>query len=158
MAALQASWKLLLLNWLVPGLGYWRLGERRRAGVLFTVSVLFMGFAWLQLTQGAVDGARGGVFVPQLDPFEWMPTLGALATVGVGPVYAFFAGAFGGSGAEPVRTLTQEYGASYLMVAGLLNWLCSFDLFDRATGRWFWRLPADERKEFLPEAPDPDAP
>jgi malonyl CoA-acyl carrier protein transacylase len=76
-----------------------------------------------------------------------MPTLDALATVGVGPVYAPFAWAFGGQGTEPVRTLTQEYGATYIMVAGLLNWLCMIDLFDRTTGRWAWRLPKDEQTE-----------
>jgi len=31
------------------------------------------------------------------------------------------------------------------MIAGLLNWLCCFDIFDRATGRWVWRLPKDEQ-------------
>jgi hypothetical protein len=31
------------------------------------------------------------------------------------------------------------------MVAGLLNWLCLIDIFDRATGRWVWRLPKDEQ-------------
>lgn len=151
-AALLASWKPLLLNWLLPGLGYWRIGERRRALILASVTAIFLFLAWLQLAFGGPDGLRGGVYVPRTDPFEWMPTLGALATTGVGPIYAVFAGAFGGTGAEPVRALTQEYGASYLMVAGLLNWLCTFDLFDRLTGRWFWRLPEDEREPLMPIA------
>ena len=77
--------------------------------------------------------------------------LGALATAGAGPVYAFFAWAFGTSHGstviEPVRTLTQEYGATYVMVVGLLNWLTCFDLFDRTTGRWVYRLPKDEQEE-----------
>ena len=30
-------------------------------------------------------------------------------------------------------------------VAGLLNWLCCFDLWDRITGRWVFRLPKDEQ-------------
>jgi len=151
MKAFQASWKPILLNWLVPGLGYWRIGEKTRAKVLFSVSMIFLILAWLQLTFGAVDGIRGGVYVPQLSPFQWMPSLGALATLGVGPVYAFFAWAFGFSHettlVEPVRRLTQEYGATYLMVAGLLNWLACFDIFDRVTGRWIFRLPKDEQEE-----------
>jgi len=145
--ALQASWKVLLANWLLPGAGYWLAGEKRRAKVFFGVWVVFLALAWLQLTHGAVDGIRGGVFLPKLAPLEWLPTLGALATLGMGPLYAAFAWAFGGAGTEPVRTLTQEYGATYLMVAGLLNWLCAFDLFDRSTGRWVWRLPRDEQEE-----------
>ena len=145
--ALAACWKPILLNWLVPGAGYWMIGEKRRAKALFAVTVVFSLMAFLQLNYGAVDGIKGGVFVPQLDPIQWMPTLGAAATAGVGPIYTVFAACFGGQGSEPVRNLTQEYGATYLMVAGLLNWLCAFDLFDRSTGRWVWRLPRDEQEE-----------
>jgi hypothetical protein len=93
-----------------------------------------------------VNGIKGGIYV--LTPGAWLPSLGALATAGIGPVYGAFAWVFGGTGTEPVRTLTQEYGASYVMVAGLLNWLCCFDLWDRATGRWIFRLPKDEQEPF----------
>jgi len=157
MKALKASWKPLLLNWLVPGLGYWKIGEKLRAKVLFGVSVVFCLLAFLQLHFGAADGITGGVFVPRTDPFEWMPTLGALGTAGVGPIYSLFAWAFGGSAAEPVRNLTQEYGATYLMVAGLLNWLCCFDIFDRVTGRWIYRLPKDELDGLARASKGPEA-
>ena len=143
--ALAACWKPILLNWLVPGAGYWMIGEKRRAKALFAVTVVFSLMAFLQLNYGAVDGIKGGVFVPQLSPLQWMPTLGAAATAGVGPIYSVFAWCFGGQGTEPVRNLTQEYGATYIMVAGLLNWLCLIDIFDRSTGRWVWRLPKDEQ-------------
>jgi hypothetical protein len=143
--ALAACWKPVLLNWLVPGAGYWVLGEKKRAKALLAVTVVFALMAFLQLTYGAVDGVKGGVFVPQLSPLQWMPTLGAAATAGVGPIYSLFAWCFGGQGTEPVRNLTQEYGATYIMVAGLLNWLCLIDIFDRSTGRWAWRLPKDEQ-------------
>jgi hypothetical protein len=144
--AFQASWKPLLLNWLVPGAGYWLIHEKKRAQALFGVTVVFALMAFLELTYGAVGGIKGGVFVPMLSPLQWMPTLGAAATAGVGPIYSLFAFCFGGQGTEPVRNLTQEYGASYIMVAGLLNWLCMIDIFDRATGRWVWRLPKDEQE------------
>jgi len=151
--ALAACWKPILLNWLVPGAGYWMIREKTRAKALFGVTVVFSLLAFLQLTYGAVDGVRGGVFVPQLAPLQWMPTLGAAATAGVGPIYSLFAWCFGGQGTEPVRNLTQEYGASYIMVAGLLNWLCLIDLFDRTTGRWVWRLPKDEQEALIAKAP-----
>ena len=153
--AFKASWRPVLLNWLVPGLGYWIIGQKGRAKALFGICLVFSVLAWFQLAFGAVDGIRGGVFVPKFDPFEWMPTLGAAATSGIGPWYTLFAWAFGGAGVEPVRNLTQEYGASYLMVAGLLNWLCCFDIFDRATGRWVWRLPRDEQEQ-LAGKPEPE--
>jgi hypothetical protein len=143
--AFNASWKPVLLNWLVPGLGYWLIGQRGRAKALFSVSFVFLLLGFLQLQFGAVDGIKGGVYVPQLAPLQWMPTLGAAATAGAGPVYAIFGYLFGGVGTEPVRNLVQEYGASYVMVTGLLNWLACFDIFDRTTGRWVWRLPQDEQ-------------
>jgi hypothetical protein len=141
--ALKAAWKPLLLQWLVPGAGYWVIGEKGRARAFFGVWVLFCVLGALQMQYGAVDGIKGGIFVPVQG--SWLPTLGALGTAGVGPVYGAFAWAFGGAGTEPVRTLTQEYGATYVMVAGLLNWLCCFDLWDRVTGRWAFRLPKDEQ-------------
>jgi len=143
--ALQACWKPVLLNWLLPGLGYWVIDQKGRAKTLFSVWIVFLIMAFFQLRFGAVNGVMGGVFVPELSPIQWMPTLGALATLGVGPLYVPFALLFGGTGTEPVRTLTQEYGATYLVVAGLLNWLCCFDIFDRVTNRWWWRLPQDEQ-------------
>jgi hypothetical protein len=145
--AVLASWKPLLANWLVPGAGYWMIGQKGRAKALFGVSLLFCLLAYLELSHGGVDGVVGGVYTPQLSPLQWMPTLGAAATCGVGPAYGLFAWCFGGAGTEPVRNLTQEYGATYIMVAGLLNWLCLIDLFDRTTGRWVWRLPLDEQQE-----------
>jgi len=151
--AFDASWKPVLCNWLVPGLGYWQIGEKKRAKVLFGVSVVFLLLGFLQLQFGAVDGIKGGVYVPKLAPLEWMPTLGAAATAGAGPIYWVFGFLFGGVGTEPVRNLVQEYGASYVMVTGLLNWLCCFDIFDRVTGRWIWRLPEDEQKALVEKDP-----
>lgn len=144
--AFNASWKPVLCNWLLPGIGYWMIGEKRRAKVVLGVSGLFLLLGFLQLQFGAVDGVKGGVYVPQFSPFQWMPTLGSLATAGAGPIYAVFGILFGGTGTEPVRNLVQEYGASYVLVTGLLNWFCCLDIFDRTTGRWIWRLPKDEQE------------
>ncbi len=141
--AVKAAWKPLLLQWLVPGAGYWVIGEKGRAKAFFGVWVLFCLLGALQMQLGAVDGVKGGVFVPVQG--SWLSTLGALGTLGIGPLYGAFAWTFGGAGTEPVRTLTQEYGSTYVMVAGLLNWLCCFDLWDRVTGRWIFRLPKDEQ-------------
>jgi len=143
MKALKAAWKPLLFQWLVPGAGYWMIHKKGRAAAFFGVWLVFLVLGVLQMEVGAVNGVKGGVFVPT--PGAWLPTLGALATAGIGPIYGALAWAFGGAGAEPVRTLTQEYGATYVMVAGLLNWLCCFDLWDRITGRWVFRLPKDEQ-------------
>ena len=154
--ALKAAWKPLLLQWLLPGWGYWSIGQKGRAKAFFAVWIVFLALGALQLQFGAVDGIHGGVYV--LTPGSWLQSLSALGTAGMGPAYGLFAWAFGGTGTEPIRNLTQEYGATYVMIAGLLNWLCCFDLFDRVTGRWHWRLPKDERIELgMEEAEKPEA-
>lgn len=156
--ALKAAWRPVLLQWLVPGLGYWRIGERTRAKAFFGVTAVFLLLGALQMKHGAVDGNLGGVFVPV--PGEWLKTLGAVATMGMGPLYLPFAWAFGGLGTpeavEPVRNLTQEYGATYVMIAGLLNWLGCMDLFDRVTGRWMWRVWQHHPDEVPPAEPTQD--
>jgi len=152
-AALEASWEPLLFNFLLPGAGYWVIGQKGRARVLFSVWLLFLLLGFLQM-HSAGDGILGGVYAPKLNPFEWLPTLGALATAGIGPLYVLFVAFFGSAGTEPIRNLTQEYGATYVMIAGLLNWLCCFDIFDRVTGRWMWRLPMDELAEIKGAIPE----
>ena len=131
--AVKAAWKPIILQLLVPGWGYWSIGQKGRAKAFFGVWVVFLLLGALQLQYGAVDGIKGGIYVPTAG--SWLQTLSALGTAGIGPAYGAFAWAFGGAGTEPIRNLTQEYGASYVMVAGLLNWLCCFDLFDRESKR-----------------------
>ena len=145
--ALRACWKPLLLNWLIPGAGYWLINEKKRAISLFGVTFVFSILAFLELMYGAGAGPKGGIYVPILSPIQWLQTMGAIATAGTGPIYLLFAWCFAGIDAEPIRNLTQEYGATYIIVAGLLNWLCLIDIFDRTTGRWVWRLPIDEQEE-----------
>ena len=152
--ALKAAWKPVLLQWAVPGLGYWTIGEKGRAKAFFGVTAVFLALGALQLQHGVVDGVKGGIFV--FTPGQWLKSMGALATAGIGPLYAPFAWAFGGEGTEPIRNLTQEYGASYVMLAGLLNWMGCLDVFDRVTGRWIWRVwqhHADEVQGAPAEAP-----
>lgn len=158
--ALKAAWLPVLLQWLVPGLGYWRLGEKGRAKAFFAMAAVFLTLGALQMHYGPADGTHSGVFVPV--PGQWLKTLGALATLGMGPLYAPFAWAFGGLGSpevvEPIQNLTQEYGATYVMLVGLLNWLGCIDVFDRATGRWMWRVwqhhPDEVPAGETPEAKD----
>ena len=110
------------LAWLVPGAGH-LLQRRRDKGLVFLIIVPLM-FAlglWLQ----------GRLF-----PFEWsdpLVFLGAIADRGVGLPYliAYFADA----GAGTVVAASYEYGNTFLMTAGLLNFLVVLDAFDIAKGR-----------------------
>lgn len=143
-AALQASWKILLKQWILPGWGYWSFGDRLRGKCFFGVWISFIVLGTLQLWVGGNEaGTWGGLFV--FDGASWLKSLGAVATMGVGPFYFLLGQFFSGPLSEPIRNLTQEYGSTYIFIAGLLNWLAIFDLFDRTTHRWAWRLPLDER-------------
>ena len=119
--------------------------------VTFFAAFQLFPTAPLQLRRLGASLAESGRF---MTVFTAGSSLGAAATAGVGPIYSVFAWIFGGQGTEPVRNLTQEYGATYIMVAGLLNWLCLIDIFDRSTGRWVWRLPKDEQEALLPKPAD----
>ena len=119
------------------------LGRRTRAGLASTLITL----------SGAATVGWAAEATPPTEPMSvWFVsparTFHESCPLGNGRLGAMD---FGGVGTEPVRNLVQEYGATYVMVTGLLNWLCCFDIFDRATGRWVWRLPVDEQGALAPK-------
>jgi hypothetical protein len=111
-----------VLSWLIPGAGH-LMQKRRDKGLVFLI-VLPLMFAiglWLQ----------GRLF-----PLEWsdpLVFLGAIADRGVGLPYAL--AYFADAGAGTVTAASYEYGNTFLMTAGLLNFLVVLDAFDIAKGR-----------------------
>ena len=74
---------------------------------------------------------RGRVF-----PFELSDPLVALAAVAdIGLGLPWMLARMLGAGAGEVTATTYEYGNSFLIVAGLLNFLVVLDAFDIAMGR-----------------------
>ena len=113
---------LCLASWALPGAGHLWLG-RRTKGLVFLVALPLMFAIGL-----AIHG--------RLFPFEMsepLVGLGALADVGIGLTY-FIAAALGYGGGH-VRSVTYEYGNTFLIVAGLLNLLVVIDAYDVALGR-----------------------
>ena len=113
---------LCLIAWLVPGAGHLWL-RRTRKGLVFLVvlPLMFATGLWLE----------GRVF-----PFEGSQPLVALASIadlGVGMAYIIARAA--GYGAGRVVAVTFEYGSSFLIVSGLLNFLVILDVYDIALGR-----------------------
>jgi hypothetical protein len=111
-----------ILAWLVPGAGHLFQG-RRGKGLVFLVALpaMFAIGLWL-------DG--------RLFPLEWsdpLVFLGAIANRGIGAPYllAYVMDA----GAGKVIAASYEYGNTFLMTAGLLNFLVILDAFDIAQGR-----------------------
>jgi hypothetical protein len=119
------TWRLTLvcaLAWLVPGAGHLLLG-RRQKGLVFFVALpaMFAVGLWLE----------GRLFPLELsDPLVF---LGAIANRGIGAPY--FLARMMDAGAGTVTAVAYEYGNTFLMAAGLLNFLVILDAFDVAMGR-----------------------
>ena len=113
---------LCLAAWLVPGAGHLWMG-RRQKGLIFLLALPAMFLLGLLL--------KGRVF-----PFELSDPLVALAAVA-----NLLAGApwiiarVMEAGAGTVTAATYEYGNSFLIVSGLLNFLVILDAYDIALGR-----------------------
>jgi hypothetical protein len=108
--------------WLIPGLGHFMLNKKWR-GLLFLLVVITMfglGLYW-----------KGELF--PLDRTKPLTLLAGLAEMGVGLPY--FAARLLGLGTGIVEAVTYEYGYTFCIVAGLLNFLIILDGYDIAVGR-----------------------
>lgn len=108
--------------WLVPGAGHLYLGRRQKAVVFFVALLTMFGLGLL---------LEGRIF-----PFELSEPLVALAAVAdIGLGLPWMVARLAGAGAGTVTAITYEYGNTFLIVAGLLNFLVVLDAFDIAMGR-----------------------
>ncbi|HET7216950.1 MAG TPA: DUF6677 family protein [Vicinamibacterales bacterium] len=111
-----------LVAWAVPGAAHLWLGRRQKAAVFF-VALTLMFVLGLTL--------HGRIF-----PFELSEPLVALAAVAdVGLGIPWVLARMLGAGSGQVTAVTYEYGNTFLIVAGLLNFLVVLDAFDVAMGR-----------------------
>ena len=118
-------WRLALvcaLAWLIPGAGHLLQGRRQKGLVfLLALPVMFAIGLWLD----------GRLFPLEMsDPLVF---LGAVANRGIGAPY--FVARIMDAGAGTVTAASYEYGNTFLMTAGLLNFLVVLDAFDVAKGR-----------------------
>ena len=110
------------MGWLIPGAGHLVQG-RRQKGLIFlvTLPLMFVLGLWLQ----------GRLFPLEIsDPLVF---LGAIANRGIGALYLI--ARFMEAGSGTVTAASYEYGNTFLMTAGLLNFLVILDAFDIAQGR-----------------------
>lgn len=111
-----------LLAWAVPGAAHVWLGRRQKGAVFFIVLGLMFSIGL---------ALHGRIF-----PFEFsepLVALAAIADIGVGVPWML--ARMAGTGAGLVTATTYEYGNTFLIVAGLLNFLVILDAFDVAMGR-----------------------
>jgi hypothetical protein len=100
-----------LLSWLLPGAGYFVLGEKKRAIIIFvTISITFC----IGLYVGSI-----GV----IDMFGQAPPYVKAAQV-MNPPIALVLSHYSAGGGYPVYGWPNEIGQIYTMISGLLNLLC----------------------------------
>jgi len=114
-----------LLNFLCPGLGYLKGGNRLRGVAAFAtvLAFLLLGFA------------LGGRLFSLLDRSEGFLTLVfGFCDMGIGALYFVLTGLGVATGDQSFRA-TSEYGNMFLMTAGLVNYLQALDAYDLGVGR-----------------------
>jgi len=113
---------LMILGWLVPGLGH--IAQRKFArGFAFLASILAMT-------------ALGLVMGGKIYPFQTenpLTILAFFADIGNGLVYIL--SRFLAFGLGDLRQSTFEFGTAYIAGAGLLNYLIALDAYDIASGK-----------------------
>src|SRR5207302_8561981 len=124
---LRNAWLVAFAAWALPGAGHLLL-RRWGRGLLLGGAVwgMFLTGLWLGghlFTLASMDQGLAGLL--QLLPM--------IANVGAGLLYVICW--FANTGfAENAQRLTYEYGNTFLLVAGLLNYLAMLDAFDIAAG------------------------
>ena len=122
------AWLVGLIAWAVPGAGHFLQGRWLRGALAGgAVWLMFLVGLWLGGHMYALGGGQQSFgAVLQLLPM--------VANVGIGLPY-FVCWIANVGFAEHAQLVTYEYGNTFLLVAGLLNYLVMLDAFDIAAGR-----------------------
>jgi hypothetical protein len=160
----ERSGLLLLLDWLIPGAGFWLRGRRTRGAIQFLlVMVTFVlglalhsGVAWPSWTPGAADFNLINNFTFIIQMGAGLPALVSLAAQFISALPAW---------AQPIVQSTHltvlagapphpyyELGSYYLIVAGAINYFAVCNLHDRILHRQA-RYQAQEEEEKETPAP-----
>src|SRR5438128_10048679 len=108
--------------WLIPGAGH-LIQKRWIRGVLLMASIVSM-FVLGLLMQGRVYRPNGG---------DILDILGFVGDVGAGGLYILTRAMNWGQGA--IAHATADYGTTFLIVAGLLNFIRVADAYHNAIGK-----------------------
>ena len=110
------------VGWLVPGAGHLIQKRWIRGGLLFVsiVTLFLLGLAM----QGRIYKANGG---------DILDILGFIGDLGAGALYIVTLAMDWGQGA--ISMATADYGTKFMIVAGLLNFICVADAYHIAIGK-----------------------
>jgi hypothetical protein len=118
----RLGYMALIAGWLIPGAGHLLLKRWvRGALILGSISCMFV--------LGIMMGAR--LYAP--NTADLLDMLGFLGDLGSGLLYLVGHGF--GLGQAPVQVVTADYGAKFVVVAGLLNLIAAVDAHSIAVGR-----------------------
>ena len=130
------AWFIGAVAWAFPGAGHYLQGKWLR-GLLITLVVCGMfaiglAFGGHLFGLGGKEAGGGGVGASKL--LQLPPTI---ANLGTGILYLVCWASNSGfnDSTEYAKLATFEYGNTFLLVAGLLNYLAMLDAFDIAAGR-----------------------
>jgi hypothetical protein len=113
---------VVLCAWLLPGAGHFWFGRRQKGSIfLVALPLMFLTGIWLQ----------GRIFPFELS--EPLVALAAVANIGIGLTWFVARAMDFGNGL--VTAATYEYGNTFMIVAGLLNFLVMLDAYDIGMGR-----------------------
>lgn len=122
------AWLVGIAGWAIPGAGHLIQKRFLRAALAGgAVWVMFLTGLWLGGHLYAVTGHEQGFNV-------LLQLLPMIANIGAGLLY-IFCWVAGVGFTEHAQLVTYEYGNTFLLVAGLLNYLVMLDAFDIAAGR-----------------------
>lgn len=110
------------IGWLIPGAGH-MIQKRWIRGLLLMISVVAM-FVLGLLMQGRIYKPNGG---------DILDILGFIGDLGTGGLYIVTRALDLGHGI--IAHATADYGTKYIIVAGLLNFICVADAYHIAIGK-----------------------
>lgn len=113
---------ILLVSWLFPGLGH-LLQKKYVKGCVFLAGIVLL-LLFGVLMEGKLYDAK------QLHP---LLLLGFVGDIGSG--LFFFIIKWLGLGDGNIKAVTFHYGSTYIVTAGLLNYLVALNAFDIARGK-----------------------
>ena len=131
------AWLIGLAAWFIPGSGHLMLKSWGRAA-------LMGGAVWLSFFIGLAMGGHMFDLTPDgvttVSMFEWASMIQVppmIANLGTGIAYVVCWMMDIGFRDDPVQAArtTYEYGNTFLLIAGLMNYLTMLDAFDIAAGR-----------------------
>lgn len=114
--------RVMLVAWLVPGVGHLMLGKRWRA----------VGFALIIFSALAIGVSLDGNLY-EIVRDRPLSILATLASMGMGVPYFFLRFGIGYSGDMVAPGF--EYGSAFILTAGLMNLLLVLDCWDLVAGR-----------------------